>query len=74
MFRKILGPLKCYTDRNFFGDGGGGGGGVAEINLFHKKTLVFSDSFRFLPEPPNPNMHLDEHYGIISHCLKPVFH
>jgi hypothetical protein len=23
---KIFGPLKWYTDRNFFGDGGGGGG------------------------------------------------
>ena len=23
--RKIFGPLKWYTDRNFFGDGGGGG-------------------------------------------------
>jgi hypothetical protein len=27
---KIFGPLKWYTDQNFFGDGGG----VAEINLF----------------------------------------
>ena len=25
--RKIFGPLKWYTDRNFFGDGGGWGGG-----------------------------------------------
>ena len=24
--RKIFGPLKWYTDRNFFGDGGGWGG------------------------------------------------
>ena len=25
--RKLFGPLKWYTDRNFFGDGGGGEGG-----------------------------------------------
>ncbi len=25
MSRKNFGPLKLYTDRNFFGEGGGGG-------------------------------------------------
>jgi hypothetical protein len=34
MSGKIFGPLKWYTDRNFFGDGGGE---VAKNNLFRKK-------------------------------------
>ena len=29
-----FGPVKWYTDRNFFGDWGGE---VAKINLFHKQ-------------------------------------
>ena len=33
--RKIFGPLKWYTDRNFFGDGGGGRS--SKIIFFKKK-------------------------------------
>jgi hypothetical protein len=52
---KIFGPLKWYTDRNFFGDWGG----VAEINFFHKQIYRdWSDTIRksrahFFPPPPN---------------------
>ena len=37
--RKIFGPLKWYTDRNFFGDGGGGEE-VVKINFLRKKILA----------------------------------
>jgi hypothetical protein len=35
--RKIFGPLKWYTDRNFFGDGGGGE--VVKNNFLRKKIF-----------------------------------
>ena len=34
---KIFGPLKWYTDRNFFGDGGGG---VVQNNFLRKKFFA----------------------------------
>ena len=44
--RKFFGPLKWYTDRNFFGDRGGGGE-VVKINYgkFVSAPLIFS--FRY---------------------------
>ena len=47
--RKIFGPLKWYTDRNFFGDGGGGGGGGrSSKNIFRiANTFVASYAMKY---------------------------
>ena len=51
---KIFGPLKCYTDRNFFGDGGGSPKLICSTNNFFgtgraQSGKVGQISFR----PPN---------------------
>jgi hypothetical protein len=51
-FRKIFGPLKWYTYRNFFGDGGG----VVKINFLRKNFLALvgqnlKKSGRFVSTP-----------------------
>ena len=61
--RKIFGPLKWYTDRNYFGDGGGGGE-VVKNNILRKNFLsanltltppLFSPP-RYGPEPESRNV------------------
>ena len=37
--RKNFGPLKWYTDRNFFGDGGEGGGRSSKLSCSGKKIF-----------------------------------
>jgi hypothetical protein len=47
--RKIFGPLKWYTDRNFFGDGGGGGGGEVVKNNFLRKNFFVGKFYTHTP-------------------------
>jgi hypothetical protein len=50
MFGKIFGPLKCYTDRNFFGEVAEGGTGRAQSEKVGQ--ISFRPPNFFLPVRP----------------------
>jgi hypothetical protein len=53
--RKIFGPLKWYTDRNFFGDGGGGG--LSSKIILSGKIFLIADYSKIV------RIHLVNEYG-----------